>query len=191
MPRRRCRCRSTRATGTMPWAWPGSCRAVGTRRSRSRACPCHELRAVLNARAQLVKIKRDLENQARGSARRTSVWSSARRAALSSAAGPACYSPGCRSGASSKPGVTGCGNAWASRRPRSPWPENLRFERLTRRHWRHGPLSPCTACGVMEPTSSGQPRRLRLRSNNLQEFRQSGTDVPVGVRCDRPSSGRA
>ncbi len=46
---------------------------------------CHEIRAVLNARAQLVKIKRDLENQIRDSARRTSVWSSARRAALSSA----------------------------------------------------------------------------------------------------------
>ncbi len=27
---------------------------------------CHELRAVLNSRAQLVKIKRDLENQIRG-----------------------------------------------------------------------------------------------------------------------------
>ncbi len=36
------------------------------RRSRSRACPCHELRAVLNSRAQLVKINRDLETQIRG-----------------------------------------------------------------------------------------------------------------------------
>ncbi len=34
---------------------------------------CHEIRAVLSSRAQLVKIKRDLENQIRGSARRTSV----------------------------------------------------------------------------------------------------------------------
>ena len=48
---------------------------------------CHEVRAVLNSRAQLVKIKRDLENQIRGLARRTSVWSSAKRAALSSVAG--------------------------------------------------------------------------------------------------------
>jgi hypothetical protein len=32
----------------------------------------------------------------------------------------------------------------------------------------------------MEPTSSGQPRRLPLRKNNAQEFRESGTDVPVG-----------
>ena len=31
--------RSTRATGTMPWAWLGSCNAVGTRRFRSRVCP--------------------------------------------------------------------------------------------------------------------------------------------------------
>ncbi len=52
-----------------------------------KSASCHEVRAVLNSRAQLVKIKRDLENQIRGSARRTSVWSSARRAALSSAAG--------------------------------------------------------------------------------------------------------
>ncbi len=48
---------------------------------------CHEIRAVLNSRAQLVKIKRDLENQIRGLARRTSAWSSARRAATSSVAG--------------------------------------------------------------------------------------------------------
>jgi transposase len=31
-----------------------------------KSVPCHELRAVLNSRAQLVKIKRDLENQIRG-----------------------------------------------------------------------------------------------------------------------------
>ncbi len=49
---------------------------------------CHEIRAVLNGRAQLVKIKRDLENQIRGLARRTTVSSSARRAAMSSVAGP-------------------------------------------------------------------------------------------------------
>ena len=49
---------------------------------------CHELRAVLNARAQSVKVERDLENQIRGLARRTSASSSARRAALSCAAGP-------------------------------------------------------------------------------------------------------
>ncbi len=48
---------------------------------------CHEIRAVLNSRAQLVKIKRDLENQIRGLARRTWAWSSARRAATSSATG--------------------------------------------------------------------------------------------------------
>ncbi len=55
---------------------------------------CHEIRAVLSSRAQLVKIKRDLENQIRGSARRTSVWSSARRAALFSAAGSRSCSAG-------------------------------------------------------------------------------------------------
>ncbi len=32
-----------------------------------KSLPCHEVRAVLNSRAQLVKIKRDLENQIRGS----------------------------------------------------------------------------------------------------------------------------
>ena len=31
-----------------------------------KSLPCHEIRAVLNSRAQLVKIKRDLENQIRG-----------------------------------------------------------------------------------------------------------------------------
>jgi transposase len=31
-----------------------------------KSLPCHEVRAVLNSRAQLVKIKRDLENQIRG-----------------------------------------------------------------------------------------------------------------------------
>ena len=31
-----------------------------------KSVPCHEVRAVLNSRAQLVKIKRDLENQIRG-----------------------------------------------------------------------------------------------------------------------------
>jgi len=31
-----------------------------------KSLPCHEIRAVLNSRAQLVKVKRDLENQIRG-----------------------------------------------------------------------------------------------------------------------------
>lgn len=31
-----------------------------------KSLPCHEIRAVLNSRAQLIKIKRDLENQIRG-----------------------------------------------------------------------------------------------------------------------------
>ncbi len=31
-----------------------------------KSLPCHEVRAVLNSRAQLVKVKRDLENQIRG-----------------------------------------------------------------------------------------------------------------------------
>jgi transposase len=31
-----------------------------------KSLPCHEIRALLNSRAQLVKIKRDLENQIRG-----------------------------------------------------------------------------------------------------------------------------
>ena len=62
---------------------------------------------------------------------------------------------------------TGCGNASASRKPRSPSPGS----------WR----SFSTACGAMEPTSSGQPRRRRFRGNNPPEFRESGTDVPVGT----------
>ncbi len=32
---------------------------------------------------------------------------------------------------------------------------------------------------------------LGIRRNNVPEFREGGRDVPVGVRCDRPSSGRA
>ncbi len=78
----------------MPWAWPGSCSAVGGKEVQVKSVSCHEIRAVLSSRAQLVKIKRDLENQIRGLARRTSVWSSARRAALSSAAGSRSCSPG-------------------------------------------------------------------------------------------------
>ncbi len=80
---------------------------------------------------------------------------------------PACCSPGRPDGARSKPGVTGCGNASASRRPRSPWPGSRRSSRI--------------AWGVMEPTSSGQARRRQLSRNNLQEFRESGSDVPVGT----------
>ncbi len=45
-----------------------------------------------------------------------------------------------------------CGNASASRRPRSPWLGS----------WR----SSSTACGAMEPTSSGQTRSRQLRGNN-------------------------
>ena len=207
---------------------------------------CHELRAVLNSRAQLVKIKRDLENQIRGLlknlglvigkaggtvftrraeellGRQGLLWEAVRpllevrekvrreiaglyrrllglarndidtrrsmtvpgigpitalafhsavddpiRFRRSRSVGayavmpwcgatcsrpPACCSPGWPSGASSKPGVTGCGNASASRRPRSPSPGS----------WR----SFSTACGAMEPTSSGQARGRRLRGNN-------------------------
>ena len=38
-----------------------------------KSLPCHEVRALLNSRALLVKIKRDLGNQIRGLARRTSA----------------------------------------------------------------------------------------------------------------------
>ena len=58
-----------------------------TKEVQVKSVSCHELRAVPNARAQSVKIERDLENQIRALTRRTSVWSSARRAALSCAAG--------------------------------------------------------------------------------------------------------
>ncbi len=61
---------------------------------RVKSVPCHEIRAVLNSRAQLVKIKRDLENQIRGLARRTSACVSARRAATSSIAGSKSCSAG-------------------------------------------------------------------------------------------------
>ncbi len=33
----------------------------------------------------------------------------------------------------------------------------------------------------MEPTSSGRPRRRRRRRNNVQAFREGGTDVAVGT----------
>ena len=60
---------SRRRTGTMPMAWHGSCRPVGTRRIRSRAGlswdPSGSERSG-PGRAQLVKIKCDLENQIRG-----------------------------------------------------------------------------------------------------------------------------
>ena len=89
--RRRCRCRSTRATATMPWGWPGSCKsnelfhpvaediaagladaqaqvlqqaanfvleiALDLDQVQVKSVACHEIRAVLNSRAQLVKIK--------------------------------------------------------------------------------------------------------------------------------------
>ncbi len=87
---------------------------------------------------------------------------------------PACCSRGWPTGASSKPGATGCGNASASRRPRSPPPGS----------WR----SSSTACGAMEPTLSGHQRKWQLRSNNPPEFRESGTDVPVGTAASERST---
>ncbi len=78
---------------------------------------------------------------------------------------PACCSPVCPSGAGSRLGVIGFGSASASRRPRSLWPGS----------W----PSSCIACGAMEPTSSGQARRRQPRGNNLQGFRESGSEVPV------------
>lgn len=45
----------------------------------------------------------------------------------------------------------------------------------------HGPPSASTACGAMEPTSSGQPRRLQLRRNKVREFRECGKAVPAGT----------
>jgi len=95
--------------------------------------------------------------------------------------------PGWRNGASSRPGGTGCGSVSASRRPKLPWPGSWRFGRLTRPHGGHGPPSASTACGVMERTSSGQARRRQLRKNNLQEFRESGSDVPVGTAASARS----
>ena len=35
--------------------------------------------------------------------------------------------------------------------------------------------------GELEPTSSGQPRRLQLRRNKVREFRESGKAVPAGT----------
>jgi hypothetical protein len=40
----------------------------------------------------------------------------------------------------------------------------------------------------MEPTSSGQARRLQLRRNDTQEFRESGSDVPVGTAASARST---
>ena len=40
----------------------------------------------------------------------------------------------------------------------------------------------------MEPTSSGQARRRQLRKNNLQEFRESGSDVPVETAASARST---
>jgi len=41
---------------------------------------------------------------------------------------------------------------------------------------------------AMKPTSSGQAKRLRLRRNNVQEFRKSVTDVPVGTAASARST---
>ena len=40
----------------------------------------------------------------------------------------------------------------------------------------------------MEPTSSGQARRRPLRTNNLREVRESGSDVPVGTAASARST---
>ncbi len=58
-----------------------------------KSLPCHEVRALLNSRAQLVKIERDLENQIRGLARRTLACELARPAAMCSATGSKSWSP--------------------------------------------------------------------------------------------------
>ncbi len=39
----------------------------------------------------------------------------------------------------------------------------------------------------MEPTSSGQARRRRPRRNNIQDVRESGSDVPVGTAASARS----
>ncbi len=87
MPRRRFLGSSTRATDGDAAGLARIMQCGWYKEVQVKSVSCHEIRAVLSRRAQLVKIKRDLENQIRGLARRTSVWSSARRAALSSAAG--------------------------------------------------------------------------------------------------------
>ncbi len=61
-------------------------RCGGDKEVRLKRLSWHDIRALPNSRAQLVEIKRDLGNQIRGLARRTS--SSARRVATSSVAGP-------------------------------------------------------------------------------------------------------
>jgi hypothetical protein len=40
----------------------------------------------------------------------------------------------------------------------------------------------------MEPTLSGHQRKWQLRSNNPPEFRESGTDVPVGTAASARST---
>ncbi len=55
------------------------------------------------------------------------------------------------------------------------------------RQWGLG-RSCCIACGAMEPTSSGQARRWRPKRNNLPEFRESGSDVPVGTAASARST---
>src|SRR6202050_5803226 len=67
MPRRCSRCRSTKATATMPSGSPASCRRVGSRKYMSRiSTATRSGRSLLASRALLVKIKRDLENHVRG-----------------------------------------------------------------------------------------------------------------------------
>ncbi len=152
-------------------------------------CLCGENSTIQAGEPSIAKeIGHALRRRSAGAHHRGRSTPCSRSARRSGEGPPACCSPGCRSGASSRPGVTGCGNASASRRPRPPWPETLRFGRLTRPHRGHGPPSACIACGAMEPASSGQARRRRLRTNHLPEFRESGGDVPVGTAASARST---
>jgi hypothetical protein len=73
-------------------------------------------------------------------------------------------------------------------RPRDLYESLIRTFGIRRPHRGHGPSSASTACGAMEATSSGQARRRRLRSNKVPEFRESGTDVPVGTAASARST---
>ncbi len=66
MPRRRFPCRSTRATDGDAAGLARIMQCGWYKEVQVKSLPCHEIRAVLNSRALLVKIKRDLENQIRG-----------------------------------------------------------------------------------------------------------------------------